>query len=163
MIRTIMMAGLLTVGAAACTTAKPYGPAASTTAQGYFVQPIESNRYRVSYNALSPENARRYALRRAAEVTLENGGTWFQVVSGYTDVSDSRSGGSSVSIGGSSSSGGGYRSSGVGVGLGVGIPIGGSAKKTQESIEIIIGTGAKPDEPHAYDAQSVLVNTSGPA
>ncbi len=158
MIRSILIAGLLTSTVAACTTAKPYGPAASATAQGFSVQPIESNRYRVSYTALSQEDARRYALRRAAEVTVENGAEWFRVVRGYTDMSGERRSGSSVSIGGSSSSGG-Y--SGVGVGLGVGIPLGGGGEKTTESLEIITGTGPKPDEPSVYDAESVLINTSG--
>lgn len=160
MIRTLLLTGLLATGVAACTTAQPYGPASSATAQGFQVQPIESNRYRVSYTALSPENARRYALRRAAEVTLENGGEWFRVVSGYTDATGSRSGGSSVSLGGSSSSGG-Y--SGVGVGVGIGLPLGGGNEKTTESLEIVTGTGPKPDTPDAYDAESVLINTAGPA
>lgn len=161
MIRSILIAGLLTASVAACTTAQPYGPAASATAQGFSVQPIESNRYRVSYTALSQEDARRYALRRAAEVTVENGGDWFRVVRGYTDMSQQgRRSGSSVSIGGSSSSGG-YSGGGVGVGLGVGIPLGGGGEKTTESLEIITGTGPKPNEPEVYDAESVLINTSG--
>lgn len=163
MFKPLVMAGLLAVGAAACTTAKPYGPAASSSAQGYMVQPIESDRYRVSYTATGPELARRYALRRAAEVTLENGGSWFRVVSAYTDATGSRSGGSSVSLGGSSVSGRGYSGSSVGVGLGVGIPLGGGTQKTSESLEIIIGTGVQPEEPNVYDAESVLINTSGPA
>ena len=157
MIRTALAALLLTGGLAACTTAKPYGPAASANAQGYLVQPIETNRYRVSYTALSPEEARRLALRRAAEVTEETGGDWFRVVSSYTDQDYSRSGGSSVSIGGSS--GRGY--SGVGVGLGVGIPLGGGTQKTTESLEIVTGKGPKPEEPNVYDSESVLINTAG--
>lgn len=157
MIRHILAATVLTVGLAACTTAKPYGPAASSSAQGYLVQPIESNRYRVSYTALSPEDARRYALRRAAEVTVEQGADWFRVVSSYTDQDYSRGGGSSVSVGGSS---GGY-SSGVGVGVGIGLPLGGGSEKTTESLEIVTGSGPKPDEPNAYDADSVLINTAG--
>lgn len=157
MIRHILAATALTVGLAACTTAKAYGPAASSSAQGYLVQPIESNRYRVSYTALSPEDARRYALRRAAEVTTEQGADWFRIVASYTDQDLSRSGGSSVSVGGSS---GGY-SSGVGVGVGIGLPLGGGTQKTTESLEIITGSGPKPDEPNAYDADSVLINTAG--
>lgn len=157
MIRTTLAALLLTGGLAACTTAKPYGPAASAGAQGFLVQTIESNRYRVSYTALSPDEARRLALRRAAEVTQENGDTWFRVVSSYTDQDFSGGSGSSVSIGGSS--GRGY--SGVGVGLGVGIPLGGGNQKTTESLEIVTGSGVKPDDPNVYDADSVLVNTAG--
>lgn len=154
----MLLAGLLLIGAAACTTAKPYGPAASPSAQGYLVQPIESDRFRVTYNGASAEEARRYALRRAAEVTLEQGGSWFRVVSSYTEKSGSQSGGSSVSVGGGSYSGG---SSSVGVGVGLGFPLGGGSQKTTESLEIIVGTGPKPDEPNAYDAESVLINTAG--
>ncbi|MGB3625009.1 MAG: hypothetical protein WA989_04225 [Henriciella sp.] len=157
MIKYALAATLAVAGLSACTTAQPYGPASSASAQGYMVQPIESNRYRVSYTALSPEEARRLALRRAAEVTVEQGADWFRVVSSYTDQDLSRSGGSSVSVGGSS---GGY-SSGVGVGVGIGLPLGGGTEKTTESLEIITGTGPKPDEPNAYEAESVLINTSG--
>ncbi|WP_084421140.1 CC0125/CC1285 family lipoprotein [Henriciella litoralis] len=158
----LLVAGLALAGMTACATAKPYGPATSSTAQGYFVQPIETNRYRVTYTALSPDEARRYALRRAAEVTLQNGGDWFRVVNGYTDASDANNGPrSSVSIGGGSSSG--RYGSGVGVGVGIGIPIGGSSEKTTESLEIIVGNGPKPADPNTYSAQSVLVNTAGPA
>ncbi|WP_084398489.1 CC0125/CC1285 family lipoprotein [Henriciella aquimarina] len=159
MIRSIFLAGALTLGVAACTTTKPYGPATSSSAQGYLVQPIESNRYRVSYTALDPQTARRYALRRAAEVTLDNGGEWFRVVHGYTEMEGSRGGGSSVSVGGSSGSG--Y--SGVGVGVGIGLPLGGGSEKTTESLEIITGTGIKPDDAEVYDANAVMMNTAGPA
>ena len=157
MIRFLLIAGLLASGAAACTTAKPYGPASSPSAQGYLVQPIESNRFRVSYTALSSDDARRYALRRAAEVTFENGGQWFRVVRSTTDTEHSSGGGSSVSVGGSSGSYG----SGVGVGVGIGFPVAGGSEKTTESLEIVIGTGDKPDEPDVYDASSVLANITG--
>lgn len=157
MIRSLLIAGLLASGAAACTTAKPYGPASSPSAQGYLVQPIESNRFRVSYTALGADDARRYALRRAAEVTFENGGQWFRVVRSTTDTEHSGGGGSSVSVGGSSGSYG----SGVGVGVGIGFPVGGSSEKTTESLEIVIGSGDKPDEPDVYDASSVLANITG--
>lgn len=158
MIRSILIAGLLASGAVACTTAKPYGPASSASSQGFSVQPIESNRYRVSYTALSPEQARQYALRRAAEVTLENGGDWFRVVRGFTDASRSGGSRSSVSVGGSSSTG---TYSGVGVGVGIGIPIGSGSEKITESLEIVSGTGPKPDGVDVYDANSVLINIAG--
>ena len=157
MIRSLLIASLFASGAAACTTAKPYGPASSPSAQGYLVQPIESNRFRVSYTALGADDARRYALRRAAEVTFENGGQWFRVVRSTTDTEHSGGSGSSVSVGGSSGSYG----SGVGVGVGIGFPVGGSSEKTTESLEIVIGSGDKPDEPDVYDASSVLANITG--
>ncbi len=157
--RFLTAAGLAALTLGACMSAQPYRAAPSSDAQGYLVQPIETNRYRVSYTALSPEDARRWALRRAAEVTLETGDEWFRVVNGYTDREARGRSGSSVSVGGSSGSYG----SGVGVGVGFGIPIGGSQEKTRESLEIVTGSGPKPDAPDAYDARSVLANTSGPA
>ena len=155
MIRSFLIAGLLAL-AAACTTAKPYGPAASPSAQGFTVQPIESDRYRVAYTALSPQEARSNALRRAAEVTLENNDEWFQVVHGYADRSRSGGSRSSVSVGGSTSTG---SWSGVGLGVGLGIPIGEGSEKTTESLEIITGTGPKPEDANVYDARAVLRNT----
>lgn len=154
MIRFILIAALLASGAVACTSSKAYGPAKSSSAQGYSVQPIETNRYRVTYTALSKQEARRYALRRAAEVTIENGAQWFRVVRSATDTESGRSGGSSVSVGGSRSSYG----SGVGVGVGIGLPLGGSSEKTTESLEILIGSGDKPADVEVYDAASVLAN-----
>ncbi|WP_300394809.1 hypothetical protein [Henriciella sp.] len=158
MIRHLLIAGLLVSGTVACTTAQPYGPAGSSGAQGYLVQPIENNRYRVSYTALSPEDARQYALRRAAEVTVEHGDEWFRVVHGYTEAESRGGTGSSVSVGGSSGSYG----SGVGVGVGVGFPLGGSKSKVTESLEIITGRGNQPEDAQVYDAESVLMNTAGP-
>lgn len=156
MIRTLFIAGLAAASMTACTSTQPYGPADSSSAQGYLVQPIENNRYRVSYTALDPQQARQYALRRAAEVTIENGGEWFRVVRSFTDTERRGSGGgSSVSVGGSSGSYG----SGVGVGVGIGLPLGGSKEKVTESLEIITGAGDKPADVEVYDANSVLANT----
>ena len=155
MFRKLFFASLAVGAVTACTTAQPYGPADSAGQQGYLVQPIENNRFRVSYTALSPQEARQYALRRAAEVTLDNGAEWFRVTHSYTETErGGGGGGSSVSVGGSSGSYG----SGVGVGVGVGLPLGGSKSKVTESLEILTGSGAKPQDVQVYDAQSVLAN-----
>ena len=69
---------LLALGA--CATSVPYGPAASDGAKGYSVLPIENNRFRITYKDNSMELARSRALRRAAEITLEQGDDWFQIV-----------------------------------------------------------------------------------
>ena len=144
----------------ACATSAPYGPAASDGAKGYTVLPIENNRFRISYKDNSEELARTRALRRAAEVTLERGDDWFQVVTAYTDAGElSGGGGTSVSIGGSGGSSG--RSS-VGVGVGIALPLGGgSSGPVEHVLEIITAPGAKPDNPNAYDADDVLMNLSG--
>ena len=94
----LLAAGLL----AACTSNAAYGPASKSGAMGYSSQQIETGRYQVSYTDSSPSKARDRALLRAAELTLLEGSDWFEITSSFAERSeDSRSGGSSVSIGGS--------------------------------------------------------------
>lgn len=159
MIRTILLSSLA-IGLSACATSTPYGAAAREGAKGYAVQPIENNRFRVSYRDNDAETAKTRALRRAAEVTLENDAEWFQVVNAYDDeFSQNRRGGSSVSIGGSSGSRG--RSS-VGVGLGISLPLGGgNSGPVTHVIEILTGSGDKPANARVYDAEDVVINLTG--
>jgi hypothetical protein len=142
---------------AACVTTPVYGPARSERDEGYISQQIETGRHRVSYTDRDAIRARNMALLRASEITLMEGKDWFEITSETMDSEGSgRSGGPSVSIGGSAGSGG-Y--SGVGVGVGFGIPLGGgSAGKVTQTLEIVTGSGAKPDKPEAYDARSVDIN-----
>ncbi|MCR9269071.1 MAG: hypothetical protein NXH72_03695 [Hyphomonadaceae bacterium] len=158
MTKWIAIAALALVGA--CASSVPYGPATSDGAKGYTVLPIENNRFRITYKDNSEELARTRALRRAAEVTLERGDDWFQIVTAYTDTGElAGGGGSSVSIGGSSGSSG--RSS-VGVGVGIALPLGGgSSGPVEHVIEIVTAPGAKPDNPDAYAAEDVLMNLGG--
>ena len=102
--------------------------------------------------------ARSRALRRAAELTLERGDEWFQIVTAYSDTGELAGGGSSVSIGGAGGSSG--RSS-VGVGVGIALPLGGSSSSVEHVMEIVTASGAKPDNPDAYDASDVLSNLGG--
>lgn len=145
---------------AACASGPtPYGPAANARDKGYVEQIIETGRYRVSYQGDNADQARRYALLRAADVTLENGADWFQIVEAYTEIEGApRSGGTSVSVGGSSGS---YGSS---VGLGVGIDLGrlgGGDPDAAHTMEIVIFKGEKPEDPDAYDAASVKASILG--
>ncbi|WP_300422208.1 hypothetical protein [uncultured Hyphomonas sp.] len=154
----LLAAGLL----AACTSNAVYGPASKSGAMGYSSQQIETGRYQVSYTDSSPSKARDRALLRAAELTLLEGSDWFEITSSFAERSeDSRSGGSSVSIGGSSGSRG---HSSVGVGVGIGIPLGGgNSGSVTEVLEIVTGKGDKPDRPSVYDARSVDINLRGSA
>ncbi len=156
MTKWIAVSALALLGA--CATSVPYGPATSDKAKGYSVQPIENNRFRVAYRDNSMEIARSRALRRAAEVTLENGDEWFLVTTAYSDTGELAGGGSSVSIGGASTSGG--RSS-VGLGIGIALPMGGASGPVEHVMEIITGSGQKPDSAEAYDANDVLANLGG--
>ncbi|WP_066796078.1 CC0125/CC1285 family lipoprotein [Sphingomonas soli] len=81
------------IGSAAlggCMTATPYQPAtASSSANGYSDQQIESNRFQVSFrgNSLTArETVERYLLFRAAELTLQRGFDHFILVSKDTET-----------------------------------------------------------------------------
>ena len=157
----LMSSALVLVAACASTTS--YGPAARSGAMGYASQQIEADRFSVSYTDSDASKARDRALLRAAEVTLEHGKDWFEITNSYSSDESTRPTGSrsSVSIGGSSGS---YGRSSVGVGVGIGIPLGGSSGgKVTEVLEIMIGSGEKPDRPNVYDARSVDINLRGAA
>lgn len=148
-------------GLAACATvAPPYTAAATPLGQGYSEQRIENDRYFVTYRAGQPADAallQDYALLRAAELTLASGREWFWVDRRSLDESDARSG-PSVSVGvGSGSWSGNTR---VGVGVGASFPIGaaGGQRAHAATVEIRFGEGAKPDDPNAYDANSISLN-----
>lgn len=75
---------------ASCATPTPYRPAVGVGEfrTGYFDQPIEANRYRVSFagNSLtSRETVERYLLYRAAQLTLEQGYEHFVLVDRDTE------------------------------------------------------------------------------
>jgi hypothetical protein len=73
------------VGLAACETATPYQPnvPGQATSGGYSESRIEPNRWRVNFvgnTMTSRETVEGYLLFRAAELTLQNGDDWFQMV-----------------------------------------------------------------------------------
>ncbi len=144
---------ILVVGLSACATDPTYAPATGDRSSGYSDQAIEQGRYRVTYRGGDAATARDYALLRAAELTLAQGHEWFRVINTYTDEEDKRSG-PSISVGGGVGSHGGHTSSGVGVGIG--FPLGGSSGNAEHSLEILVGSGPKPEEPNVYDAQSIV-------
>ncbi len=82
---------LLVLGA--CASGPAYAPAESADAMGYADQRIEDNRWRVTYRGdskMSSAEVQDYALMRAAQVTLENGGDWFEVIAADTDADAKR-------------------------------------------------------------------------
>lgn len=159
LMKTLMAVSALAL-LAACTTHTPYGPARSDGAAGYASQKIEQGRYRVSYTDKDAARSHDMALLRAAEITLQEGGDWFEITGGYTDQDPGSSGPrSSVSVGGSRGSYG----SGVGMGVGIGIPLGSSGADVTTVIDIVTGKGEKPDRPSVYDARSVDINLRGNA
>lgn len=147
-IAALLFASALALGA--CASTPSYGPAAGS-GYGYSEQAIEANRHRITYRGKSAQEADDGALRRAAEITRLKGLDHFTIVS--RDVESRRSGPrSSVGIGGST---GGRRS---GIGLGVNVPLGGGREDVTVRIEIIMGSGERPENERSYDARSVLGN-----
>ena len=141
---------------AACTSGPTrYIPALDGDDMGYREQRIEEQRYRISFRAnpdLKAAEVEDMALRRAAELTIQNGYQWFHVVSRMTDVvgGSRTAGGPTIGLGGSSGS---YGSS---VGVGLGFNLGGDSRQYESTLEVLMGRGQKPGDPAAYDAYQVL-------
>jgi len=161
----LLLAAFAAASLAACASAPStvYAPAASTAnGSGYEDIRIESDRWRVSFTGVgdaSEAQVERLALRRAGEIALENGYSWFEVVDRRvgregSDRSPVRVGGS---VGRSWGSGG---FSGTGVGIGVSLSPGEQARRTV-SLEIIAGSG-EPRPEQAYDAAAVSLAPTAP-
>jgi hypothetical protein len=163
----LALALTLTLTLGACATAPSvYGPKQSAGGVGFETTRIESDRFRISYTGKTESQARDLALRRAAEVTTENGYDWFRVIGGnMSGDSNARSRvATSIGIGvGSRGYGYGRRRSGsnvhVNVGVGLGDVIGAvQGPRLTSAIEIRAGKGTKRAGADAYDAKSVLSN-----
>jgi hypothetical protein len=158
----VVVLGLLL---AACTSSPtPYQ--AAQNGFGYSEQRIEENRYRVSFagnSATSRQTVEDYLLYRAAELTVQNGHDWFEVVDRNTVQDYASSSGSpsfGVGVGGGSN---------FGVGLSMPMFGGGGSGRYTADMDIVLRDGPKPQEnPDAYDAFSVIsrlqskILTSGP-
>jgi len=147
---------VFTLVLAACASTTPYGPAGNGQ-YGYTEQPIEQDRYRVSYKARAVDEAESGALRRAAELTLQQGYTTFTVVSRSTDREIVRSSGTSVGIGG----GTGSRNTGVGIGVSLPLGGGGSGGDATTRLEIVMSNQTERASPNVYDANATLTNLRG--
>lgn len=139
---------------AACTSTPRYQPAEAQGAAGYSETQIESDRYFVTYRARSGADAsllHDYALLRAAELTLERGGTWFWVDRRTLDAASS-GGGPSIGVGVGGGSWGGRSGGGVSVGMNFPLGGGGGQRAGAVTLEVRLGEGAKPDDANAYNA-----------
>lgn len=162
---TMKLTLLATLGAAALAACSPtqttYGPATGPAGQaiGFDSLRITDNRWRVSFTAgpdVSTAGAERLALRRAAELTLENGYDWFEITDRRIESTTGRN---PVRVGGSAGTSvgsRGYRASGVGLGISISP---GQEGRTLVSLEIIARHGETPDAPNAYDARSLIAVT----
>ena len=153
-----MTFGLIAASAlvlSACASLAPYGPQQSARGQGFSEQQIETNRFRVVYNGVgAPGPVADRALFRAAQLTVDQGYDWFEVTQRWIDGRPDSAGGvrPSVSIGAGTGRYGGWSTSDVGVGLGFDLS---GPQPTSTTLEIVMGHGAKPDRPDAYDARRV--------
>ena len=163
MIRRIFCAAALVALAACASTPPVYGPSIAPERAGFSETQIESNRFFVTFRA--PNGAEEtllqdYALLRAADVTLQNGGDWFWVDRRTTDGSSSSvPRGPTIGVGVGGGSWG--RRSGTSVGVGMSFPLGGGGggpRATAATLEIRTGTGPKPDDANAYDARAVAAS-----
>jgi flavin-binding protein dodecin len=152
-----LLAALLLLGLAACASSPtPYR--AATDGFGYSDQQLESNRFRVSFagnSATSRDAVQNYALYRAAELTVANGGDYFKVVNRQGESRSTGVGGPQVGVGvGSGGSG-----SGLGIGLStfLGGAGGGYGEDYSVSLDVLTFQGAKPaGDTDAYDARELL-------
>ncbi|MEE2527225.1 hypothetical protein V0U79_12705 [Hyphobacterium sp. HN65] len=151
--RPLLIVAITSTLVACASTPTTYAPAAGTN-RGYSEQQIEADRYRVRFDGGSDvtfSELEDMAFRRAAELTLEQGGSWFIVVSRSSQGDDDRP----VSVGGSvGQTFGSRRFSGSSVGIGIHLDP--SAGEKSIFLEILIRSGAMPDRPDAYNAQDVL-------
>ena len=147
---------LLAAGLTACASTTVYAPAENSGALGYRQMRLEDDRYRVRFTGgsdVSFDRVADLALRRAAEITIENGHDWFAVTSRAAEGDDANP----VRVGGALGRSWGSRGySGTGVGLGVSFSPGAGRKAVM--LEIVTGRGERPDDPQVYDAREVLEN-----
>lgn len=151
---------LLVLLLSACATAGPveYGPATNGNF-GYTDTQIEAGRFRVVYNGsggVPADIVENQALRRAAEITKENGYDWFRIVNRTID-GEQRGG---VSVGGGVGSGSVGRRSSVGVGVGGNFGTIGARDFITVRLEILLGNNPQPEDPDVYNANSVLSSIS---
>ncbi len=156
MIRSIALALTTALALAGCATpvATRYAMAQGPQSMGYSDYRIEPGRYRVTFrgNPGAPTNQLAdYALLRAADLTLADGFDWFRI----SDRSFQQPGRDigprfSVGVGGSSFGG----RTGVGLSLGRSFELGGSPALAQ-SLEIVMGKGAPPQNADVYDAREI--------
>lgn len=140
---------------AACASSPTPYQAAGSGDFGYREQQIEEDRYRVSFagnSATSRQTVEDFLLYRAAELTVQNGHDYFEVVDRSTDQA----------FGGSVAApqvGVGY-GSGSGFGVGFSLPVlggGGNSSSYTAQMDILLHDGQKPQgAPDAYDAWEVI-------
>ncbi|NNC38771.1 MAG: hypothetical protein EX271_02135 [Acidimicrobiales bacterium] len=161
--KTAISSLVLAIVMAGCAaTPTSYGPAVNN-GLGFSDYKIQNDRFRVSFTGKTPEEAQRYVLRRAAELTLNHQYDHFKVVG-----SDTYGGGPrapiSSSVGVGIGSGGYHGRTRTNVGLGIGVhdlAQAMSGDRVTASMEVIAqnGGGTSPD---IYDARAIVNSIQPP-
>ena len=154
-----------TILGACATGPTAYGPAQGS-GLGFVSQQIEKDRFQISFTGRNADEARTFALLRAAELTKGQGYTHFRVIGNGVSGNDRGRSPISSSIGVGVGSGGGYygRGTRTNVGLGIGINDLGRAlqgNKITASIEILLmnssgNTANGNTANNVYEADSVI-------
>jgi hypothetical protein len=155
MTRLIYLLPALVALTACASTPTLYAPA-SDGGHGYSQQRIEQDRYRIRFAAGSDMSIREVedmALLRAAQITVEEGGDWFIVVSRAREGNDRNP----VRVGGSVGQSFGSRGR-SGSSIGLGIHFDADAGEKTAMLEILIRSGQRDGNPNAYDARQVIDN-----
>ncbi|WP_291845203.1 hypothetical protein [Maricaulis sp.] len=156
--RALVLPLALAASLAACTSGPTAYAPANGGDRGWSQTQIEQDRFRIRFAAGSDmdfDEVELMALRRAAEVTLGNGGEWFLVTSRQRDGNDRNPVGVSTGVRVSSGSRG-WSSRGVGVGLNFDA----SAGDKSVSLEILVRSGPRPQDVRIYDAREILANNA---
>ncbi|MDP3659025.1 hypothetical protein [Phenylobacterium sp.] len=146
---------LATLLLGACASAPTlYQPAAGPQAVGFSEYRIEPGRYRITFRGGSgapPEQVADFALLRAADLALADGYDWFRVSDRFIrQAGPDNSPRLSIGTGGGSFG----HSSSFGVGVGTSFNLGGGPALSQ-TLEVLMGKGAKPAGADIYDAREV--------
>ena len=122
---------------------------------GYRATRIEADRYRVSFRAnpdLKAPQVEDMALRRAAEITLQNGYQWFLVVNRFTDLV----GGYTPAAARASASADHPAPMARAWASASAFDLSPDSRRYESTLEILLGSGAKPASPDAYEARAIL-------
>jgi hypothetical protein len=155
---TFILAAALSLVACAATGPASYGPAAEGKF-GYSETRIEDGRYRIVYRGsggMPPEMVEDYALRRAGELALREGYSWFRIIA--RDMTREKRGG--VSLGAGLGTGSYGRRGGGSVGVGGNVGRVGAQDYFTARIEVLMGEGEAPDDVDVYDAASIVNSLS---
>lgn len=165
---SVLVGAVTLVALASCATQTPYKPAEKRGEEGYTETRLGENRYRITFvgNTTTPaETVKDYALLRAAELTLQEGYEWFQIMERDNDkkVSSFTSGGSAFSVPSQTSV---YQRCGLvrcqtvvahspGFSTGLGVSTTSTSEAYSYALEVYMGKSPMPKNAEAYEAREL--------